>query len=47
MVAFKNVKNHYVQRIMYLEVFLQQLANFYGCGDLSTLQALGFFCDNL
>lgn len=43
MVTFENVENHYVHRIMYLEAFLQQLANFHGCGGLSILQALGFF----
>jgi hypothetical protein len=43
MVAFKNVKNHYVQRIVYLEAFLQQLANYQGHGCLLILQDLGFF----
>jgi hypothetical protein len=43
MVALKNVKNNYVQIIVYFEAFLQQLASFQGCGCLLILQVLGFF----
>jgi hypothetical protein len=42
MVAFENVKNHYVQIIVYFEAFSQQFANFQGCGCLSIFQTLGF-----